>query len=183
MLRKNSEILRRYSFNLKQLGDYNGYVYNQHGAPVGNMKYGGAGKTFAKVGCGVAAIYNVMKFLGFEQNLADAVRDAELLHLTFLGARFGTKTRKLDRYFKYKGVPCEKIMNRDRFVGRLKECRIAIVCSWNKKLRHGIHFYCAYPEKDTGILRTINYRSGEKALEFTPEMIRRDRFVVGYIFD
>lgn len=173
-------IMRRYADNRQTAKAFDGYIFGQCEQPVGDLRYGSAGKALADVGCGVAAIYNVMRFLGKEQPVADVTRDCELLRLAFFGGRFGTRTKKLGRYFDLHGVPYQIFRRCDRFKTALADCQIAIVCTWNNKITDGIHFYCVYP--DGGGFASLNYRSTDKAQPYALSLLRSDRFIIGYMF-
>ncbi|HCA05080.1 MAG TPA: hypothetical protein DEO32_04180 [Ruminococcaceae bacterium] len=171
---------KRYQFNKAALGGFDGYIYGQTRQPVAGLKYGGGNKKISAVGCGAAAVYNVMKFIGRYQSFAEVARDCELLSLPFFGGRFGTKTQKLGRYFNLHGVKYSEFRSCGDFVNALKACNIAIVCSWNNKITDGIHFYCVYPEN--GGYKSLNYRSSDCPCDYSPDVLKPERFIIGYCF-
>lgn len=175
-------ISARYGHNREASAGFDGYIYGQTKEPIGSLKYGGANKELRDVGCGVAAIYNVMRFLGMPQGIAEVARDAEQLRLAFFGGRFGTKTRKLGRYFALHGVPCSKYRSCRSFKDALPSHKITIVCSWNDKITDGIHFYCLYPDPESGKIMSLNYHSSDAPQVFSADRLRDDRFIIGYGF-
>ena len=126
-------IMRRYADNQRLAEGFDGFIFGQCKQPVGELRYGSAEKPVADVGCGVAAVYNVMRLLGKDQPVADVARDCELLRLAFFGGRFGTATKKLGRYFSYHGVSCREFRRCGEFKAALDGCKAAIVCTWNDK--------------------------------------------------
>lgn len=176
-------IARRYRENQEAAKGFDTYIYGQTKAPVASLRYGSAGKELRDVGCGIAAVYNVMRFLGQPQPVADVINDAELLRLAFMGGRFGTKTKKLDRYFKLHGVPCQIYRRCSDFKQALDSHSIAIVCTWNNKITDGIHFYCLYRDSETGELTALNYYSADAPQTFLLDNLRDDRFIIGYGFN
>lgn len=176
-------IARRYGENSEAAKNFDSYICGQRNAPVASLRYGGAEKEFRDVGCGIAAIYNVMRFIGQPQPVADIIRDAELLQLAFMGGRFGTKTRKLGRYFKLRNVPCKTYRRCEDFKQALPNHAITIVCSWNDKITDGIHFYCLYIDSETGELTALNYCNAHAPIHFSIDSLRSDRFIIGYGFD
>lgn len=173
-------IMRRYADNQRLAEGFDGFIFGQCKQPVGDLRYGSAEKPVADVGCGVAAVYNVMRLLGKDQPVADVARDCELLRLAFFGGRFGTATKKLGRYFSYHGVSCRKFRRCGEFKAALDGCKAAIVCTWNDKITDGIHFYCIYP--DGGSFSSLNFHSTDRAQPFSLSQLRDDRFIIGYVF-
>ena len=174
-------IERRYQANKSRLEGFNEYIYGQTKAPASEVKYGSAGRNVSYVGCGVAAIYNVMRFIGKPQSFADVVKDSEILRLPFFGGRFGTKTKKLGRYFKLHNIDFTEYRNYDNFKKALPSHKICIICSWNDKITDGIHFYCVYPRED-GSFKSINYYSSDRPFDFDLSTLRKDRFIIAYGF-
>ena len=171
----------RYQSNKAKLAGFEGYIYGQTKAPAAGLKYGSAEKDISSVGCGVAAIYNVMKFIGKPQSFADVVKDAELLGLPFFGGRFGTKTKKLGRYFRLHNVNFTEYRSFEKFTKALPGSKISIIVSWNDKITDGIHFYCVYPDEESSY-KSINYYSSDRPFDFNPGNLRKDRFVIAYGF-
>ena len=174
-------IEKRFRFNQDAADGFDDYIFGQTKEPVSELKYGSLNKKISSVGCGVAAIYNVMRCIGDSQSFAEVLMDAELLRLPFCGGFFGTKTKKLGRYFKLHGVNFTKFRSCQKFKESLPDCKIAIVCSWNDKITDGIHFYCVVPDGEDKY-NSINYYSSDCMREFSPDAIRDDRFIIAYCF-
>lgn len=173
-------IEKRYAQNLAALDGFDGYIYGQTKAPAADVKYGGRNKSVSSVGCGIAAIYNVMRFIGKPQSFAQVAREAELLRLPFFGGILGTKTRKLGRYFRLHKVEFTEEKKLESFKKALPDCKIAIVCSWNDKIADGIHFYCVYPAD--GGFKSVNYYSSDRPHDYSPDILKPERFIIGYTF-
>ena len=166
-------IMRRYADNQRLAEGFDGFIFGQCKQPVGDLRYGSAEKPVADVGCGVAAVYNVMRLLGKYQPVADVARDCELLRLAFFGGRFGTATKKLGRYFSYHGVSCREFRRCGEFKAALDGCKAAIVCTWNDRITDGIHFYCIYPDGGgfsslNGLLSVMFF---EHSVKFPPALL------------
>lgn len=93
-------IERRYQINKSRLEGFNEYIYGQTKAPASEVKYGSAGRNVSYVGCGVAAIYNVMRFIGKPQSFADVVKDSEILRLPFFGGKIRNQNKKARQIFQ-----------------------------------------------------------------------------------
>ena len=159
----------------------NDYLFRQDDPAVASLTYGRLGKTVDHVGCGLVSIYNVMRALGREQDFADILSDAMRLHMPWLFGVFGTKPRSLTRYFGKQGVPVERTDDCEYWRNALPACRAAIICTWNDKRRHGIHFYAVV--NDNGRLSALNrYCDWDTATPFSPADVRADRFITGYLF-
>lgn len=180
-MKKAEQIDRRYRENLDLLPVYNDYVFHQTGKIVCSLRYGKNGWMDAN-GCGAVALHNVMKHIGRTQNLCDVLREMEELRMPWLGARFGTKPWSLGRYFTKHKIPYKKYKSPNDFKAALLTHRVGIVCTWNRPMSDGMHFYCVYYSKEDNMYYTANYGSAKD--EFTPiplSEISNLRFIIGYV--
>lgn len=160
----------------------NDYITRQKDPAIASLPYGRLKKTVDHVGCGLVAVYNVMLRLGQPQAFEDVVRDAQRLRLPWLFGVFGTKPWALTKYFREKGVPCTRTNDCEAWQAALQNCRAAILCTWNDKRRHGIHFYAVVNEN--GSLYALNrYSNCDHPTPYAPTDARKDRFITGLIFE
>ena len=67
------------------------------------------------------------------------------------------------------------------FKERLNGCNCAIICTWNDKRLHGIHFYAVF--NDGGTLTSLNrFCNNDNAIPFSPDVLKENRFITGYLF-
>ncbi len=157
------------------------YIFRQSHPSVADLRYGALHRRFADVGCGVAAIYNVMLFLGKPQAIPDIIREAESLKMPWLFGMFGTKPRSLGRYFDKKGVAYMQTDSAARFREGLKTACCAIICAWNEPKTNGIHFFAVIRTAEG--CRSLNqYSNCDSATDFSPDEISEKRFITGYLF-
>lgn len=156
-------------------------LYSQSDPDVAALRYGHLGKTVDRVGCALVAIYNVMKYLGREQSFEAVLRDAQKLHMPWLFGAFGTKPWALKRYFKIKNVPFKQTNNCREWKSSLPGCRAAIVCTWNSKRRHGIHYYSVI-NKDGKLYALNRYSDFPEPTPFSPDDTDNKRFITGFTF-
>ncbi len=158
------------------------YIFNQSAPDIADIKYGFSRRKVKNVGCGMVAVYNVMLRLNKPQSFAEIVGEARKLHMPWLFGFFGTKPRSLGRYFDRMGIPCKRTDSAEEFCGGLEKCSAAIICTWNDRRRDGIHFYAII--NDGGRLTSLNRFCNEtKPSAFSPESVRADRFITGYLFN
>jgi len=157
------------------------YLYAQDDPRIASLCYGRAKQKIERSGCGLVAIYNVMKRLGKAQPFPDIIRDAQRLHMPWLFGFFGTKPRSLRRYFKLHGVPFRLTNDCADFKESLAAANAAVLCTWNDKRTSGIHFYAVF--NDNGKLTALNRYCGNAPTAFSAEDVRADRFICGYLFE
>lgn len=157
------------------------YLTRQDDPAVASLTYGRLGKTVDHVGCGLVAIYNVMHALGMPQDFRDILRDAQRLHMPWLFGVFGTKPWAIKRYFAHKGISFESTGDCEAWRRSLPDCRAAIICTWNSKRRHGIHFY-AVVNQNGQLLALNRYSNCNAPTPFAPSEVRADRFITGLVF-
>lgn len=178
---KREQIETRYRENISRLPAYRDYIYYQWDPKVAELSFGKRGH-IGREGCGAVAIHNVMKFIGKEQNFCDVLRDMEELNMPWLGAKFGTKPRSIDRYFRRHKIPYQKYSSPVDFKAALLTHKIGIVCTWNKRF-YGMHFYCIYYSQEENAYYTANFYSpgGKEFRQTLLSDISNFRFIVGYI--
>lgn len=159
-----------------------GYLYRQNDPAVAAARYGRLRLPVSYVGCGLVAIYNVMRRLGQPQEFAAIVRDAQRLHMPWLFGLFGTKPHAPAKYFRAKQVPFVQTDSAEKFRAALRNCNAAILCTWNDKRTQGIHFFTVF--NDNGRLTALNrYDGGTRPTPFTPQDVKDKRFITGLIFN
>ena len=178
-MKKREAIENRYQANRRTLPQYTGYIFSQRSKQVESLAYGKHGHIGGE-GCGAVAVYNVMKFIGKEQDLCEVLHEMEELHMTWLGARFGTKPYALGRYFRKHGIPFNRYSSPNDFKAALLTGKIGIVNTWNKRL-YGMHFYCVYYSIEENKHYTANYQSSSDFQPISLEEISNRRFIVGYV--
>ena len=173
--------MNHYNSNKEQYTPANEYIFLQSDPSVAKIKYGRTGMKVKHNGCGMVAVYNVMRRLGSPCELPDIIRDAEALRMPWLFGLFGTKPRSLGRYFSKKEISYVRTDDCTEFIEKLEKCSAAIVCTWCSKRRDGIHFYTILNEG--GIFKALNRWSNvDNATHFSPDDIRPNRFITGYLF-
>lgn len=174
------QIANHFKINSQLLSGFDGFVYSQAEESVGKSVFGRAEKTVKKVGCGAVAAYNAAKFLGIKITLPEVIRDFEELKIARLFGVLGSKPLGIKRFFKRRKISSKLFFNVDSFKAALPKCKIAVVCSFNEKLKNGMHFYCVRFDEESGTLKAMNhtYSPGETTL--SPDKIRLGRFVAGY---
>ena len=173
--------MNRYNSNKAQYIPTNKYIFLQSDPSVASLKYGKPGIKIKTNGCGMVAVYNVMRSLGNPVELPDIIREAEALRMPWLFGFFGTKPRSLGRYFSKKEISFKRTDDCAEFKESLEKCRAAIICTWCSKRRDGIHFFAII--NDSGKLKALNRWSDvDHATDITPDDIRADRFITGYLF-
>ncbi len=157
-----------------------GYIFRQSDPTVSDIRYGVSRQKVKNVGCGIVAIYNVMLSLNKPQSFAEIAAEARKLRMPWLFGFFGTKPRSLGRYFDKMEIPYSRTDSAEEFCGRLENCSAAIICTWNDRRSEGIHFYSII--NDGGRLTSLNRFCNEtKPSAFSPESVRGDRFITGYL--
>ena len=178
-MKRQDRIEERYRRNIDSLPACSDYVYSQHAPACKDLLFGDKGNVGAN-GCAAVAVHNVMKYIGRPQNFCDVLRDMEELHMTWLGARFGTKPWALGRYFWKKNIPFSKYKSPNDFKAALLTHPAGIVCTWNKRF-YGMHFFCVYFNAEEGKYYTTNFSSGNGFRQMEIGEISNLRFVNGYI--
>ena len=113
--------------------------------------------------------------------MTEIISSAEKLRMPWLFGVFGTKPRSLGRYFSANGVEYARISDLAEFKERLNGCNCAIICTWNAKRLHGIHFYAVF--NDGGTLTSLNrFCNNDNAIPFSPDVLKENRFITGYLF-
>ncbi len=159
-----------------------GYIFNQSDPVIADVRYGVSRRKVKNVGCGIVAVYNVMLCLNEPKSFAEIAVEARKLRMPWLFGFFGTKPRSLGRYFDKTGVPYIRTDSAEEFCGGLENCNAAIICTWNDRRRDGIHFYAII--NDGGKLTSLNRFCDEtKPSVFSPESVRADRFITGYLLE
>lgn len=179
-LRTKERRAKRYFSNLELYKPLPSYLFRQTHPDVASLRYGRCSRRFGTVGCGTAAVYNVMKRKNHAEALPEILREAERLRMPWLFGLFGTKPKSLRRYFDEKHVPYW--FTTDAFVLRamLESADAAVICTWNKPATGGIHFYTVL--NDNGVLTAVNRFNSDSATAFAPDEIDAKRFIAGYIF-
>ena len=173
--------MNRYNSNKEQYISSDKYIFLQSDPSVASLKYGRPGIKIKTNGCGMVAVYNVMRSLGSPVELPDIIREAEALRMPWLFGFFGTKPRSLGRYFSKKEISFKRTDDCAEFKESLEKCSAAIICTWCSKRRDGIHFFTII--NDNGKLKALNRWSNvDHATDFSPADIRPDRFITGYLF-
>ena len=179
-MKRSERALELYRENLEKLPAYDDYIYCQSAEPVGHLRFGTNGRVDSN-GCGAVALYNVMKHIGKEQDFCDVIRDEMQLGMLWMGGRFGTKPWTLGRYFMHYKIPFQKYKSPNDFKAALLTHRIGIVCTWNRHVRDGMHFYCVYYSDKENKYSAINYAQSENnTTEICLYEIGNLRFVNGY---
>lgn len=173
-------IQERYQYNQSRLSDFHGYIFGQCVPPIAELKYGRCCGSVAQKGCGAAAVYNALRYIGRKQPVCEVLREMEQLRMPWIFGLFGTKPFSLRRYFRKNNIPFENYCGYSRFLSALKENSIGIICSWNKRFR-GIHFYCVYSENDK--LYSLNYYNSQKEEPFDGRETNGLRFITGYVIN
>lgn len=167
--------------NIESYKPINDYLYRQDNKQAAALKYGRLGKRIENVGCALVAVFNVMKRLGKPRAMTEIISSAEKLRMPWLFGVFGTKPRSLGRYFSANGVEYARISDLAEFKERLNGCNCAIICTWNDKRLHGIHFYAVF--NDGGTLTSLNrFCNNDNAIPFSPDVLKENRFITGYLF-
>lgn len=156
------------------------YVTGQNDSRIGGLPYGRAKRKIAAVGCGLVAIYNVMRRLHCPQTLEEIICDAQKLKMPWLFGVFGTKPKSLGRYFRLKKIPFEQTSDSAAFLKMLPTADAAIICTWNNKRTDGIHFFTVF--NDSGKFTALNQYNADTPTVFSFETVRRNRFITGYLF-
>lgn len=156
------------------------YIYRQDDPAVADVRYGRLRQRVERNGCGPVAICNVMLRLGKPQPFAAIIRDAQKLHMPWLFGLFGTKPSAPARYFRSKGIPFVYTKRCEDFCAGLITAKAAILCVWCNKRRDGIHFFTVI--NDGGRLSALNHVYADAPTPFSPQDVRQDRFITGYLF-
>ena len=157
------------------------YLYRQNDPAVGGLRYGRLRRQVADAGCGLVAIYNILNRLGQPQDFPAIIRDAQRLHMPWLFGLFGTKPHAPSRYFREKSIPFFGTNHAETFREQLAGCNAAIICTWNKPRRCGIHFFTIL--NDNGRLTALNrYANHNEPTAFSPCEVEKKYFITGYIF-
>jgi len=157
------------------------YLYRQNDPSVAGLRYGRLRRQVADAGCGLVAIYNILNRLEQPQDFPAILRDAQRLHMPWLFGLFGTKPHALKRYFRKKSIPFLCTDHAETFREQLTGCDAAIICTWNKPRRCGIHFFTIL--NDNGRLTALNrYANDNEPTAFSPDDVEKKYFITGYIF-
>lgn len=184
-----------YNRNLEKNGngvDRGNYIYGQSdvttpGRKSGNYRFGFGKAKFSKVGCEIAACYNIAIALGSPEWLSSTVRYCEQNMKIDVGlGHLGSNPHEISKYLNYKGF---HYLKRNKFselkteVNNRSRCRI-IMSRWNDPITDGLHTF--YVNK----LADSNFRSYNKAVNSTSLGTRKSTldtyndgggFITGYI--
>ena len=157
------------------------YLTRQNDLRIASLRYGRARRKICNVGCGLVALYNCMKRLRKPQGFAQIIADAQRLRMPWLFGFFGTKPRSLGRYFKLHGFPYIQTDSPQMFCKELPNVNAAIICTWCDKRTHGIHFFTVI--QSGGKLVALNRYNADEPTRFSPNEVRPDRFICGYLLE
>lgn len=194
-----AESNRSYNENLETLREgrdaidglaYGVYIDDQCTSTPGNYHFGFT--TFDKVGCEVAAIYNLMIDLGDPKMLSEVIYDFEkwAIEYAFAWENFGSEPRKLYRYLKNNDIPYKKYTSYKKYKKAVSvtDSNHYISSFWNNRFIEGLHtFYIRRMLAVTGETTTPFYTPYNHNLDdattsnFDDFKNSYGSFIVGYI--
>ncbi len=183
LMAKYTKYFNNYYQNVALFGDRTGYVCSQNQSKIKDMCYDE--KTVSYSGCGVIAIYNLMKSIGRWMSLPQVILECEMNDLTILGGTFGTKHKNIKKFFNAHSVSYKYYEKESSFIKKLNAFKQScIVVYWNnKRYTSKIHIfffskigkqytvYNGYGASSTG----ISYKQYRDAVG------GRTKFICGYI--
>lgn len=116
-----------------------GFLYNQHEAPVQALRYGFFRSSYN--GCGWIAAYNTCRLLGDEVAPAEVISDFERYGAVLFGL-FGTLPFALTHFFRKRGYRVETSGKHDSLDAMAQAADAAILWFWH---RRGAHFIALQP--------------------------------------
>lgn len=167
------------------------YIEDQTDPHVAVYQFGFT--TFDKVGCEVAAIYNLMIDLGEPKMLSDVIYDFEkwAIEYAFAWGNFGSEPRKLYRYLKDKDISYKKYTSYKKYQKAVSvtDSDHYISSFWNKPITNGLHTF--YIRRDvtvtedttTTLYTAYNWYSPrpKETADFNVLKESCGNFIVGYI--
>ncbi len=160
-------------------------------APINCMRYGA--HPFSWNGCGILAMFHVLRFLGQKEPLPDLIWQFECNRMPWFlpGAHFGTNPARLGRVLRAKGIGYSMTRTKAEFLQNAAngEHRCGIVSYWNHRIsQHPFCFFgggmhtVAYQFRDG---RYEVYNVGEqdtrpRYMESLGELLEDRRMTVGY---
>ena len=184
---KNSykDKLNRFRKNKKIVKNFNGYIYGQNikqnGCYIQNVKLGTNYFTVGEKGCGLVAVYNVMKLIGKFQYFPNVIVEAEVNNMLTLGGSLGmTDDKKIAEYFNAHKVKYDKIETVSKLKSNIKKYRISIIYVRNTGSL-GRHYFCV--TKRYNECSVLNYYGGSNHFEsFSWSMCDKNHFIRAYCF-
>lgn len=161
------------------------YILDQNNPILEDYKFGFA--KFPKVGCAVAAAYNLMITLDNPQPLSEVIYDFEKLAIEFAFAwgNFGSNPHQIYHYLKKYNIRYRKYSSWNNYNNAVAstESTNFIIGKWNGSIANGGHTF--YFNRADDNYNAYNYdRSGEiisssNLLTFVDN--KKSNFIVGYI--
>lgn len=150
--------------------------------------------TFDKVGCEVAAIYNLMIDLGDPKMLSEVIYDFEkwAIEYAFAWGNFGSEPRKLYRYLKKNKIQYKKYTSYKKYQKAVSvtDSDHYISSFWNEPFTNGLHTFYIYrdliekEEKSIPLYTAYNYSTSlniRQDMDFTAFKDKFSNFIIGYI--
>ncbi|MGN1419391.1 MAG: hypothetical protein ACI4W6_08685 [Acutalibacteraceae bacterium] len=157
------------------------FINGQGKGEVSKMKYGIC--TMAWNGCEMIAIYNAMRILKRDANLADICLEMYPKSSVLCGF-FGSNVYVLDKYFKAHGVPYRKVFQYNNFFNELADAKCGICSFWNHRLLFSsLHTVMVrYENGEIVVYNKSNGKTEPVSLAFRQMLTSKKLFMVGYLF-
>ena len=165
----------QYYYNVKKLGYYTDYIYDQYYKKVAYLRFAAA--IVKNVGCETIAVYNIMKMIGRYQYYPDILNECYMNGLAVHNGYLGIRPTNLRKYFNAHYVRYNYYTDKRQFFAKIGRSRFGIISYWNNL-------------PIISSLHTIAYkRIGNKFYFYnadsrynTIDKIKGRYFICGYIF-
>ena len=154
-----NNLCKRDKKNRNILRGFNNYIYGQDTYPVSGLSFGGGYYKVYSNGCGLVAVYNVMKYIGKFKYFQNVILEAEMNDMLWQGGMFGVKDEKIRSYFNAHKVKFTKYETLTKLKKNIDKYRITIVYVRNNYTLSR-HYYCIVKKKNG--YKTLNFHNNNK---------------------
>ena len=176
--------LNRFRKNKKIVGKFNGFIYGQNvkhnGYNIQNVLLGVNNCKVGSNGCGLVAVYNVMKWIEKYQYFPNVIVEAEINDMLVLGGSLGVSDKKIGEYFHAHKVKYDKIETVSKLKSKIGKYRISIIYVRNNR-SISRHYFCVI-KRYNKFLALNYYNNLTKLIDFSWSMCDENHFIRAYCF-
>ena len=176
--------LNRFRKNKKIVGKFNGFIYGQNvkhnGYNIQNVLLGVNNCKVGSNGCGLVAVYNVMKWIEKYQYFPNVIVEAEINDMLVLGGSLGVSDKKIGEYFHAHKVKYDKIETVSKLKSKIGKYRISIIYVRNNR-SISRHYFCVI-KRYNKFLALNYYNNLTKLIDFSWSMCDKNHFIRAYCF-
>jgi hypothetical protein len=159
-----------------------GYINGQACGNVAKVKYGLYPMSYN--GCEIIAVYNLMYHLGMRQELADIAKEI-YPYASVLCGLFGSRTLKLERFFKEHKLVHTTVRNEEEMFELFKKSDCAVIGLWNRANNpfKGIHtIFVKNIKGKARVFNRSNSNPSPRDYGSIEDFMKGQRLIVAYCF-